>query len=707
MFPMMLRLQITFLLMLGLGWGMRAWTQPLKQIELDSLEVIIRENPTQNLEAIMRLAEGYRVKDPVRSEHFAQMGRKLALQADNLKIQIQAYDLLGKISFAKGQYQSAGTYFKRGLDKAEESGQGFPISILSNSMGILKRTIGEYEEALLHFQRSLQLYQQFSQIPPQISVMINIGGLHLLLEQYDKAIEVLNEAILLAQEKKVGKNRSRGILAAHLGAAHKGKGELSMALAYYEESLQLNEKTGNPVYIVEGLTNVFALLSIMDAHRVAGPYYDRANTIVDSLNLIPQKINLLQEKGTALRLQGKLAMAQQVWEEALALAKLQEQQNQEVILELQKLLSEITAAQTDFQVAYQYLEEYQSSQQNRYSQDLANNIADLEQRFELQQKLIQADEELRVAQRERDNQRNRFLWTLVAIFLTLIALIALYSRFQIKKRAHITLSQQNDAIQQQNQLLAVKNEEIQTQNDLLADQSEAIRRQNQLLQQSNADLEQFAYAASHDLREPLRTIRSYLQLLERRFTDSIDETGREFIQFATDGASRMDTLLKDLLAYSRIGRSGMQVDWVDMKGLVANVLDSLHRQISDTHAVIRVSELPKIKGFESELHLLFQNLVSNALKFHKEGVIPEIRIKAQSYADYYIFSVSDNGIGIPDEFKDSIFNIFQRLHARNSFEGTGIGLAICKKVASEHQGEIWLESKENQGATFFIKLPRY
>lgn len=679
--------------------------QTLSRVQLDSLEQIANgAQGEKRLTLYLRLVEGYLNLDLDKASLYSEQGAALAMRLQNPMLIIRAFDMRGKTLFEQGRYQTASTNFQKGLNAAEQLGEPFPISILSNSMGVLKRQTGEYEEALLHFQRSLGLYQDMGAIPPQLSVMVNIGGLHLLLEQYDKAILILKEAFQLADQN--GFEQTKGVLSANLGAAYEGKGNYQEALKYYEEVLQINQLTGSPGDLADGLSRIYSLLSTMGEPSLAQPYYQRAWLLVNEHKLINQKKVLLIEKGKAHQRNRQWGEARSALEEALELANQKEYQDQTTVLELEKMLADISAIQGDYSTAYRYLDHYEATQAKLYKENLDHSIDDLEQRFALQRRLEEADEELRRAQAFSEQQRLKLYGMLGAVMLIVIALVALYSRFRIKKRAHLTLSQQNDAIQQQNQLLAFKNEEIQTQNDLLAEQSEAIRRQNHLLQQSNTDLEQFAYAASHDLREPLRTIRSYMQLLERRYTEVIDDSGREFIRFAVDGATRMDILLKDLLEYSRIGRSGMLPDWVDMNTVLSNVLQNLSRQISDNQAVVHLGEMPRIKGYETELYLLFQNLLSNALKFHGQNKISEVRIQMQEYADNYVFSVSDNGIGIPAEYKETIFSIFQRLHTRNDYEGTGIGLAICKKVVASHQGEIWVESQVGKGASFFIRLPK-
>lgn len=225
------------------------------------------------------------------------------------------------------------------------------------------------------------------------------------------------------------------------------------------------------------------------------------------------------------------------------------------------------------------------------------------------------------------------------------------------------------------------------------------------LSRSNAELEQFAYVASHDLQEPLRMVGSYTQLLAKRYEGALDADAHEFIAYAVDGANRMQRLINDLLAYSRVGTGGEELAPTDLDGVVADAMQNLQAAIAESEAQVICDSLPVVRGDGGQLTQLFQNLIANAIKFCKDRA-PDVRITAEQHGEHdCLIRVADNGIGIESEYADRIFVIFQRLHVQSEYPGTGVGLAICKKIVERHGGRIWLESRDGQGSTFCFTLP--
>ncbi len=247
----------------------------------------------------------------------------------------------------------------------------------------------------------------------------------------------------------------------------------------------------------------------------------------------------------------------------------------------------------------------------------------------------------------------------------------------------------------------------------LAAQIERIERARQRIQQrsaelarSNADLEQFAYVASHDLSEPLRKVTNFCQLLERQYADQLDDKARQYIVFMVDGAKRMQALINDLLDFSRVGRSNEHFVQVDLEEALARAVNNLEEPIAQANAVIEHDQLPSVPGEPTLLTALLQNLVANAVKYRSPDRPSKVRISAEQQGHDWLLTVDDNGIGVEHQYGDKIFTIFQRLHLRDQYGGTGIGLPLCRRILDFHRGRIWLADKHEPGARFQFTLPQ-
>ena len=239
----------------------------------------------------------------------------------------------------------------------------------------------------------------------------------------------------------------------------------------------------------------------------------------------------------------------------------------------------------------------------------------------------------------------------------------------------------------------------------LAEAKEKLDEYSKELERSNKELEQFAYVASHDLQEPLRMVRSYTQLLANRYKDKLDSDAEEFIAYAVDGATRMQTLINDLLTYSRVGTRGRDFELTDCSVVLDRTLVNLEVAIKESSAVVTHDALPTVMADSSQLIQLFQNLIGNAIKFRTEKP-PRVHVSAEQKGPEWVFSVRDNGIGIDPNYAGRIFKIFQRLHSRTKYPGTGIGLAVCKRIVERHSGRIWVESETGKGSIFYFTVVR-
>jgi len=242
-------------------------------------------------------------------------------------------------------------------------------------------------------------------------------------------------------------------------------------------------------------------------------------------------------------------------------------------------------------------------------------------------------------------------------------------------------------------------------NEEVVSQAQKIAENNAALKNSNDELKQFAYVASHDLQEPLRKVNSFCQLLSNEYGDQLDENAKSYIRYAVDGATRMRNLVADLLDYSRVETQGRPLAPTDASDACSEAIEILQAAIEESGAKITVQQLPTIQADQAQLVRLFQNLIGNSIKYRGDSP-PEICISLEERVHDWIISVRDNGIGMEPQYYERIFVMFQRLHARDEYTGTGIGLAICKRIVDRLWGHIWVESEIGNGSTFFISVPK-
>nr|WP_043661244.1 sensor histidine kinase [Nocardia thailandica] len=318
----------------------------------------------------------------------------------------------------------------------------------------------------------------------------------------------------------------------------------------------------------------------------------------------------------------------------------------------------------------------------------------------------------------------------LAFLLTGVLLIFLVRRLIVRPLSYLTESSQEvaagnfalhirtvgpsdiasvcEAVEDMRHQIVTELDSSRTQEALLHQQKQDLAAQAEELRRSNAELEQFAYVASHDLQEPLRKVASFCQLLDKRYGDKLDERGKQYIDFAVDGAKRMQVLINDLLTFSRVGRMTDGAERVALAGTLDAALSALAASIEETGAVIRrPAWLPELVGEQTLLIMLWQNILGNAVKFRKPETPPVIEITCapdDADAGEWEFTVTDNGIGVEPEFAEKVFVIFQRLHSRDTYGGTGIGLAVCKKIVEFHGGRIWIDTEYRDGTRLCFTL---
>ena len=507
---------------------------------------------------------------------------------------------------------------------------------------------------------------------------VEIGNIHFVQENYELALKDYHESLMLAEQ--INNLSAQRFSYSALSKTYKNLDEKDKALFYNKKALQIAEAENDPRGIAAGKNNIALLYLELGLYELAAENFKDALQAELALNNTHGQINSLLGVGTAMVQMGEAEKSLNYLDEAQCLA-LQLGLPHE-LSNIYKILAEANAKLGNEAEGYHFLNAYVMIKDTLVTERAMKEMGVVKNEYELQSRenqiaLLSAERNLLAKEKKIKGLYWFLLFVMIAFFTA--------TGFVVLSKAKM-----------QNRLLK-----------LLEHKSKKIKEQNGKLAQSNLDLQQFASVASHDLREPLRMINSYTKLLNRKYSDSFDASAKEFMHFITDAATRMDRMLTDLLDYSRAQNKGERAQWISSQELVGLALDNLKFKIDKKQVKINYqkSHLPNLYCNKTAMIQLFQNLIGNAVKFTNEAS-PEVIIDCQKKGGHYCFSIRDNGIGIKAENQSKIFDMFQRLHSQQEFEGTGIGLATCKKIVERHRGKIWVESKEGDGSTFFFTIPQ-
>ncbi|MEM9917093.1 MAG: ATP-binding protein [Bacteroidota bacterium] len=572
------------------------------------------------------------------------------------------YDLALNYQYEE-RYKLAQDFFYRIIEScsAEESPQLLEDGY--QGLGSLYFHIGDYEKALEFYTQSLKYCRLREYLPGMVKNLCLISQTYLELENFDFALSQIREAQQLSN--KLDDTVLRGDVYYKFGSILEKRLNTTRAIAKYLEALHLFESAEEAEKIATTLLKIGVLYNNSNRRNLSLEYFTRLEPFKYQLN--PERFALLYFcYGEIWTHQGKADEAIKAFKECLAICKANglKEQSQKAHHELFELYHD----EESFDVALTHLERFVNLNDSIYDARKIQQITQLQFKYDLErsEKAIHA----------LQLQQNRLMligFTIIAI----AAIIGLSFIWRMRVRNNMALRKKNAE----------------------------IKSQNTKLQESNVFLKQFAYVAAHDLKEPLRNIGSFINLLQKRYGGQFNEEAREYMGFVTNGAKRMNSLLVDLLEYSRISSEEAVREPLNIREVVEEICNNLKGQIDSKQANVYCSPgMPEIPMSRLHLTQLLQNLISNALKFSENA--PVIRINAYQRDGQIILNVKDNGIGINKEFEHKVFNLFQVLDKRKHYEGTGIGLTICKNIVDKYDGQIWFDSRLGEGTTFFVSIPQ-
>ncbi|MEZ4884714.1 MAG: ATP-binding protein [Chitinophagales bacterium] len=615
---------------------------------------------------------------------------------------VRLYEL-GKKHHAANHIESALTVFLQSLDKVEQLDLSELQVKITRKLSSIYQEVGNFELAYKYQLQSLETYEELSDSLGIAKALYEIGNIFFFQNSFELALQNYTKSKKLVKhlEDSIGIYSCLGAI----GSVHNRLGNTEKSLAINLQALELAEQMDYAEGIAYALHNVGADYYDLGYCETALDYYQKSLSYKKDIGDKFDEIPTLQSIGLIYLDMSKIEKALSYLDEALKVSETIDAKSRKV--EIYQLLSATYEKNKHYQEAFHYMKAHTLLKDSILNENTLKEMAQSKTRYEVAKKekeivLLKKENELLGKNKEITSWKNYFLAVLVAFLLFTSFLFFYYYKNQ--KRYNGLLADKNLQIQQQNQQLEEVNDLQSGFNATLKTKNEQIELQNQKLANSNKELRQFAYIASHDLKEPLRMIGSYTSLLRRRYSNKLDEGAQEFMGFITEATSRMNNLLDDLLTYSKVGTQELKKDSVKMGEIVEVAMANLQLNIKQKQAVIHVVSLPEVKVSRTQMGQLLQNLISNALKF-SDSNHPKIWIDVQKNGKAYIFSVKDNGIGIAKEHQERIFEMFSRLHTRQEYEGTGIGLATCKKIVEQHNGKIWVESESNKGSTFYFTIP--
>lgn len=587
--------------------------------------------------------------------------------------------------------------------------------LLSAKCGILNKIaytykqVGDYQNAIAYAQYAIDNCTWQGLTNTQVQVHILLAQCYMLTKAYGEAYTVLSQLLL----QSGANNNTFGLANAYyyLGELHLQREEFQLAVGNYEEANLQWQALENSSWVIScygaiamayssmgnyeqaicnniearaiALLNNDLLQAAYIDDNIGRDYvliekYEEAKIYLESAYATAQKAkddDLLNSIETSFSI---LYKNMEVYDTALyygykALQSI-DTTNLSSIIDLYEQISDSHAALGKNDSAYHYIKLSYDKKTQLYNLEQSKNLHNLQHSFEIEKR----EQALALAQAKQKTSWLLLFGSIVGLVLLLVLLWLAITRYREAKKSQQLLQQKNQKIEQQNLLLA----------------------------QSNMDLEQFAYVASHDLKEPVRMIESYAKLLDNLYGSKIDENGKEFLHYIGDAAVRMRALLEGLLAYSKVGKTGNELSLVNTQKLIAVVRSTLYHHIKINNGQLFISsQLPVVAANEVQLMQVLQNLISNAIKFKRLDTV-SVYVDCKDIDGMYQFSIADNGIGMDTKHLQQIFQVFRRLHTHQEFEGSGVGLSICKKIIERHGGTIWATSTLGQGSTFYFTLPK-
>lgn len=681
---------------------------------IDSLKQVLSttEEEEHKVQVLLNIAWNYRNSSPDIAIQYAEKGLELARKSNQNQAISKALNFIGVGHYKLGNYLKTLSYYEQAKKEAIRYNNKKQEAYAYYNMGRVFWEQQQAKKALNLYYQALKIFEQLDDTQGIAYCYNSFSTIYQKQNNYEQAIDYAQKTLKL--RKTLNDKRGEGVALNQLAEIYLLQGQLEKALEYLFRSLQIYEKLGD----FEGLA-----LSHLNIGRVHFTNEKYTKTIYHGKKSF-KYYNAIGNKGNVAR--SFLLISKACWKEkeysralrygnqALNFAKTNDRL--QVELEANLLLFKIYEKKGKYQAALKHHQAYAQIKDKFYNKNIRKQEGWLKENLEVfkkdQENQLLKEKE---AEHEATIQKQEFQkFVLIGgIFIVFIFILLLARINHQRNKDLIELVNKNQQIEQQKETLnqrsialTMAKKQLQENNEQL---EQKVVKRTLALKKSNEELELYANLASHDLKQPLRSITSFAQLLARRLKrqNLLDDTTNEYIKFIVDGTQYMNYLLNELLIFSKFQSTSNDdgIETIECVQLIEIVKKNLHQQMEESNANIVVLNLPKeIIGIKIKCIQLFQNLISNAIKFRKKEDAAVICIDAFETETHWQFSIADNGIGIEQEYFDIIFQSFKKLHSKQEYAGIGLGLATCKKIVEQHQGEIWLESEFGKGTTFHFSL---
>lgn len=588
----------------------------------------------------------------------------IAQELDDNDLKLTIYTDLAIVYEKMSKYAIAKNYYNKAIDLAEREGDIETVENGYHGLGSLYETVGEYEKAIDYYFKSLSIAEQRNSTEGMIITLQNIANTYRNLKHETESIETIERAYTMAV-----KLNDKKLIASTLykfGHILTSFGKYQEALTKQKASLLLYRQSEDGISISRGLVNIAEIYTHLELYDEAESYFIECFDYAKYLSTL-ESARLYNRLGELYLKQNKIDTAEVSFKKSLVFSEkgdyreLTQQNNYD--------LFQINKNKGNDKLALEYLETYTKLSDYILNQKRTDRVTELQFKFDVEKN----DKEYQALML----RQNKMMFAVISIAL-LILIFGLGYLVKLKEKNNISLRKKSDEIESQNIRLAENNEV----------------------------LSQFVYVAAHDLKEPLRNVGSFVSLIQKKYGKDLNEEANEYMGFVTSGVIRMNNLLGDLLAYSRITSSVAENERTTLDDILEDVTGNLREKIISNKAILNFPE-EKIDLQISRVHLLqlMQNLIGNGIKFIPADRQPVITVKTKLTTEAFIISVADNGIGINEDYSHKVFNLFHQLDKRAGYEGTGIGLTICKNIVDKYNGKIWFDSVLTEGTTFYISLP--